>query len=372
MTAQRETSLRERLRRAQEGMRRERVGLVVLPLGSNLRYLSGFSDEPAERLLALLLPADGDPLFLVPALYEEQVRRTSPIQELRVWKDEEGVDGILAKAIADLRAERATIAVDESMGSGFLLLFQRVAPRASYRGVSAILGPLRATKDPEELLAMERASALADEAFARASELRIAGMTELSLARVLEQTMVELGADGAAFETLVASGPNSALPHHRAGARRIEVGDVVILDYGCRVDGYCSDITRTVVCGKATDEVVRVYETVREAQERARGAVRPGVEAEVVDAAARTVIAGAGYGDRFIHRTGHGIGLDVHEPPYIVAGNKGRLSPGMTFSIEPGIYFPGRWGVRIEDLVRVTETGVGVLNKAPHELQEVR
>jgi Xaa-Pro aminopeptidase len=197
-------------------------------------------------------------------------------------------------------------------------------------------------------------------------------MTELSLARVLEQTMVELGADGAAFQTLVASGPNSALPHHRAGTRRIEVGDVVILDYGCRVDGYCSDITRTVVCGQATDEVVRVYETVREAQERARGAVRPGVEAEVVDAAARTVIAGAGYGDRFIHRTGHGIGLDVHEPPYIVAGNKDRLSPGMTFSVEPGIYFPGRWGIRIEDLVRVTETGVGVLNQATHELQVVR
>jgi Xaa-Pro aminopeptidase len=177
------------------------------------------------------------------------------------------------------------------------------------------------------------------------------------------------GAEGVAFETLVASGPNSALPHHRAGGRKIDRGDVVILDYGCRVGGYCSDITRTVVCGKATEEVKKVYEVVRRAQERGVKAVKKGAEAKEIDRAARSEIDGAGYGEYFIHRTGHGIGIDVHEEPYIVEGNALLLEEGMAFSVEPGIYIPGRFGVRIEDIVVVGMDGAERMNNAGHSLE---
>jgi Xaa-Pro aminopeptidase len=180
------------------------------------------------------------------------------------------------------------------------------------------------------------------------------------------------GAEGVAFETLVASGPNSALPHYRAGQRRIQAGDVVVLDFGCRVHGYCSDITRTVACEKPSREIEAVYEIVKDAQERAAQAVKPGVAAEEIDRAARAYITRVGYGEHFIHRTGHGIGLEVHEAPYINEGNHLQLEEGMTFSVEPGIYLPGRFGIRLEDIVVVTESGARRLNNCTHDLQVVR
>ncbi|MBA7636541.1 putative dipeptidase PepE [subsurface metagenome] len=183
--------------------------------------------------------------------------------------------------------------------------------------------------------------------------------------------MKNRGADGIAFKTLVASGPNSALPHHRAGRRRIEQGDVVILDYGCRVQGYCSDITRTVVCKEAAKEIRTVYEIVERAQERAVQAISPGIPAQKLDRTAREEIEKAGYGERFIHRTGHGIGLDVHEAPYITEGNLLELQEGMAFSVEPGIYLPGQFGIRIEDIVAVTQRGAQRMNRCTHTLQVV-
>ncbi|RLC72523.1 MAG: aminopeptidase P family protein, partial [Chloroflexi bacterium] len=197
------------------------------------------------------------------------------------------------------------------------------------------------------------------------------GLSELEVARALEEEMLKAGAEGVAFEILVASGPNSALPHHRAGKRRIEPGDVVILDFGCRVDGYCSDITRTVVCGEPPDRVRRLYEIVLTAQRRAVEAIRPGIAAQEVDRAARGAIALAGYAGHFIHRTGHGIGLNVHEEPYIVEGNTLPLEEGMTFSVEPGIYFRGEFGFRVEDVVVVTKEGSESLNRCPRTLRRV-
>ncbi|GAG35074.1 unnamed protein product, partial [marine sediment metagenome] len=225
--------------------------------------------------------------------------------------------------------------------------------------------------DEDEISSMRRAGEIADQAYLAVTSKAVSGLTEIELAGRLEAEMLSAGAEGAAFETLVASGPNSALPHHRAGTRWIESGDVVILDFGCRVNGYCSDMTRTVVCEEPDNELRGIHEAVRRAHEEARERVRNGVQAQEIDAAARDVLTDAGYGVNFTHRTGHGIGLDVHEPPYIVHGNEQQLEERMTFSIEPGAYLAGAYGVRIEDVVVVTEEGAAAMTHAPHELRRV-
>jgi Xaa-Pro aminopeptidase len=200
--------------------------------------------------------------------------------------------------------------------------------------------------------------------------VRFAGRRELDVAADLAESLRAHGHETVEF-TIVGSGPNGASPHHEAGEREIRPGDAVVLDFGGRMAGYCSDITRTVVVGEPEPELVRVHGIVRAAQQAGVEAVAPGVPCEAVDAAARAVIEEAGFGEAFMHRTGHGIGLDVHEPPYIVAGNRTPLEPGMTFSVEPGIYLAGRFGVRIEDIVAVTRDGVERLNEAPRELATV-
>ena len=187
------------------------------------------------------------------------------------------------------------------------------------------------------------------------------------MSRSLAATLIETGCDTAAFG-IVGSGPNGASPHHEAGDRLIQDGDTVVLDFGGRIGGYCSDLSRTVTIGEPPPEVKEVHAVVREAQESAFRAIRPGVAAQDIDRTARRVIAEAGYGDMFIHRTGHGIGLDEHEDPYLVEGNEQPLEPGMCFSVEPGIYLEGRFGVRIEDIVTVTEEGARRLNEAPRDL----
>ena len=367
-----EEALQDRIARAQAQMRTTDVDLMVLSLGSNLKYLTGFSDEPGERLLLLLVPREGDPVFLVPELYEDQVRRASRIGNLRVWKDEDDPRTLLGQTIASLGVGKGDVAVDDSMWATFLLELQTVLPKATFSGASRILVPLRMEKSASEVRAMEEAGAIADQAFEEILTHKVSGTSELELARVLQDSMLAHGADAVAFETLIASGPNSALPHHRAGRRTIAPGDVVILDYGCRVRGYCSDVSRTVVCQTASDEIREVHAIVQEAQEEAVRKVKPGVEAEAVDRAARAVISRAGHGERFVHRTGHGIGLDVHEPPYIVKGNHLKLREGMTFSVEPGIYLRRDWGIRIEDVVVVTDTGARPMTRSTHEQRVVQ
>jgi Xaa-Pro aminopeptidase len=225
-------------------------------------------------------------------------------------------------------------------------------------------------KDDEEVELLRTVALAADEAFADLLELPFAGRRELDVADVVRERLVERGHETTDF-AIVASGPNGASPHHGAGERTIESGDAVVLDFGGTREGYYSDITRTVFVGEPQEEHRAVYEVVRSAQQAAFDAVRPGATAQEVDRAARGVISEAGYGERFVHRTGHGIGLDLHEPPYIVEGNETLLEPGMTFSDEPGIYLPGRFGVRIEDQVVVTTNGAERLNEASRELTVV-
>ena len=362
------TRFLERLRRAGEGARADELdGLLVAP-SADLVYLAGYDPPALERLTCLIVPAAGDPVLLVPEL-ERPRARTAPIGEsvqTVSWRDGDDPHA----ALAGLLGRGGRYGVTDRMAAVHILGLQRQLPEASFVPGSAVVGRLRAVKDPEELELLSRAARGADEVFRRLLESRIEGQREEEVARSLGELLRENGHEEVTF-AIVASGPNGASPHHEPGGRFIRAGDPVVLDFGGRVGGYCSDISRTVCVGGAPAQFREVYDVVAEAQEAAFRAVAPGVRAEEVDLAARRVIDSAGYGDRFIHRTGHGIGLEEHEEPYIVAGNAEPLTEGMCFSIEPGIYLDGDFGVRIEDIVAVTEDGATRLNRASRALETV-
>jgi Xaa-Pro aminopeptidase len=361
------TPAERRTRACQETLREGPADAVVCFPSTNLQYLSGFVEDPGERHLLLFVPATGDPVFLVPELYDQQVREASWVDDVRTWDDGEDARAAVGAVAADLGLAGGHLLVDDTMWARFTQDLRAVLPEATFGLASEVLADLRVRKDDAELDALRRTGAVADRVMAdlRALGADAVGMTEAELARDVERRLSDAGGDGVSFEPVVGSGPNGAKPHHRHDDRTIEAGDPVVLDFGTRVDGYPSDQTRTVVFdGEPPANFTEVHQVVREAQQAAVEAVEPGVTAESVDAAAREVIAAAGYDEQFVHRTGHGVGLDVHEEPYVVAGNDRELEPGMVFSVEPGVYLPGEFGVRIEDLVVVTEDGCERLNDA--------
>ncbi|HEU4354413.1 MAG TPA: Xaa-Pro peptidase family protein [Actinomycetota bacterium] len=342
------------------------AGLLVAP-GSDLAYLIGYDPLPLERMTLLVLAPDRDPVLLVPAL-ERPAALTAPgADALQIVGWAEG-DDPYATAAGVMSSGR--LAISDQAWAAHVLGLQRAAPETSFTTIGSALPLLRAVKDEEELARLRAVGAAADAAFDDILDLRFEGRSELDVAGDLAEALRAHGHQTVDF-TIVGSGPNGASPHHDAGERTIRAGEGIVLDFGGHMDGYCSDITRTVAVGEPSDELGRMHGVVQGAQQAGVEAVRPGVACEDVDAAARSAIEAAGFGERFIHRTGHGIGMDVHEPPYIVAGNATPLRPGMTFSVEPGIYLPGRLGVRIEDIVAVTEDGVERFNHAPRELTVV-
>jgi Xaa-Pro aminopeptidase len=342
------------------------AGLLVTP-GPDLAYLTGHEPPPLERLTLLILVAGRDPVMVVPTLERPSAEAAPGIAavELADWRDGEDPYQVTARI---LRAGR--YAVSDRMWASHLLALGRATADCLFVASGRVLPLLRAKKDDDEIARLRSAAEGADATLAEVVGLRFEGRRELDLAADLDRLLRQHGHERVDFTT-VASGPNGASPHHGAGERVLERGDAVVMDFGGVADGYCSDITRTVFVGEPTDEQRRVYETVRAAQQAAFEAIRPGIAAQEVDRAARTVISDAGYGDLFVHRTGHGIGLEVHEPPYIVEGEETPLEQGMTFSDEPGIYLPGRFGVRIEDQVVVTGEGAERLNRATHDLSIV-
>jgi Xaa-Pro aminopeptidase len=362
---------RERVAGVRRGLAARGAAAAVFGLSSNLLYLTGFTDEPGERALFLIVPSDGEATMVVPDLYADQVEAHRPPATIRTWADGDDPARIVHEVADRWRKRAGSVLVDDSLWATFVLLLEEVFVGRSLGRVSDVVGPLRECKAPDEIGSMRKAGEIADRALEDALADPIVGLSERQLAWRLESAMYDHGAEGIAFETLVASGANSALPHYRAGSRRIEPRDVVILDFGCRCGGYCSDVTRTVVCGEATGEIEDAYGAVRRAHREAMERVRIGTAAESVDRAAREALIEAGFGSRFTHRTGHGVGLDVHEPPYIVEGNKDSLREGMALSIEPGAYWPGAFGVRLEDVVVVTSEGARPMTDASRTLRIV-
>ncbi|MGW7223855.1 aminopeptidase P family protein [Streptomyces sp. NPDC054826] len=341
------------------------AGLLVAP-GPDLTWLTGYTPTAeTERLTLLVLAPERDPVLVVPTLEAPDAERApgAPALTLRDWTD--GKDPYAATA--DLLDPAGRYGISDNTWALHLLGLQRALPGTSYASLTEALPMLRAVKDPAELALLAAAGAAADAAFEEIRTVTFAGRRESDVAADLAALLLRYGHSRVDF-TIVAAGPNGADPHHEAGDRVIAHGDMVVLDFGGLKDGYGSDTSRTVHVGEPTDEERRVHDLVRAAQEAGFRAVRPGAACQDVDRAARAVIADAGHGEHFIHRTGHGIGVTTHEPPYMVEGEQQPLVPGMCFSVEPGVYLPGRFGVRIEDIVAVTGDGGRRLNNTTRDM----
>ncbi|HEY7596755.1 MAG TPA: aminopeptidase P family protein [Actinophytocola sp.] len=361
---------RARMSRAVDAAVRAGLDGVIVAPGPDLVWLTGYQPTAiTERLTALILLAGQPATLVVPALERPDAEAAAGAPALRIVDWADGSDPYRAAA-AHLPPD-GRLGISDSTWSLHLLGLLNTVPDTRYDALSPALPMLRAVKDANELARLAAAGAAADAAYREIGDLRFTGRRESDVAADLAHLLRQFGHEQVDF-TVVGSGPNGANPHHEAGGRTIQAGDAVVLDFGGLMNGYGSDTTRTVCVGEPSAEIQRVHDVVRAAQQAAFDAVRPGVPCAEIDRVARAVITEAGYGDRFIHRTGHGIGVTTHEPPYLVEGEKQPLEPGMCFSIEPGVYLPGRFGVRIEDIVTVTEDGGYRLNNTDHGLRVVR
>ncbi|WP_370618433.1 aminopeptidase P family protein [Mumia sp. Pv 4-285] len=343
-------------------------GLIVTP-GPDLVWLTGYQPTAiTERLTALVLSADRSPTLLVPRLERPDAEAAEGAGGLTLMDWADATDPYASARV--LIDADGTYAVSDSAWAMHVLGLQDALPHSRYRSMTQVLPMLRAVKDDNELARLAAAGSAADATYEEIVHVQFAGRLETDVAADLARLLRERGHEQVDF-TVVGSGPNGANPHHEAGARRIERGDMVVLDFGGLMFGYGSDTSRTVSVGEPTAEAREVHEIVRLAQQAGVDSVRPGVSCQEIDRAARKVITDAGYGEQFIHRTGHGIGVTTHEPPYMVEGEEQPLVPGMCFSVEPGIYLSGRFGVRIEDIVTVTSNGPRRFNDTDRQLRIV-
>jgi Xaa-Pro aminopeptidase len=373
----------ERLDLARGAMTAQGVTALLVGVGADLRYLIGYVANPSERLTMLVLPEAGPAGLIAPHL-ESMAAAECPaaaagLVDIVRWDETDDPHGLVADRLAAALGgipPSGRMLVSGGLWAMHVLGLQRALPGRSFGLATEVTRELRMTKDPEEVALLRLAAEAADRAMGQIVAGPLVGRTERDVSLEIQAHLIAEGHESADF-AIVASGPNSASPHHHATDRRIEAGEPIVLDIGGTLDGYASDTTRTIwVTGSdaqrlPTEEFHRIHALVQEAQEAATAAVRPGIACEAVDAVARDVITAGGHGPDFFHRVGHGIGLEGHEEPYLVAGNPEPLRAGVAFSIEPGIYLPGRYGVRIEDIVVCGDDGPLVLNQSMRSLQVV-
>lgn len=349
-------------------LRSKGIDGFILGISPNMYYFTDFFDVQAERFLALLVPSKGDPTFLVPELYYDQVHESTWVNKIISWADGKNPFDIMASIMQKEKLTNSRIAIDDTLRSDFLLNLQAKLPKVQFTSGGKLVSTVRRIKSNYEKDLMLHAGNIHDKVFSKAISAIQVGISELQIANLIVDTFKELGGACSSFIPVVASGPFGAQPHYRATDKIFANGESIVIDCSGDWKHYKSDMTRTVFLGKPSEEYLQVYDIVRKAQETGVKSVKPGRTCEEIDKIVRQVIVDAGYAEYFIHRTGHGIGLDVHEEPYIVEGNQLVLEPGMTFSIEPGIYLPGKYGIRIEDCVIVTEAGAEPFTNYTHDL----
>jgi D-alanyl-D-alanine dipeptidase len=354
-----------RMRRAADAAAAAGLDGVLVAPGPDLVWLTGYRPVETERLTLLVLRAGHGPALVVPTLEAPDAAKSAGASAMTLHDWTDGTDPY--EAAAPLLDRTGRFGISDNGWALHLLGLQKRLPDSRYAALTDALPMLRAVKDQAELDRLAAAGAAADKAYEEIQKVRFSGRRESEVSGELAGLLRRFGHSQVDF-SIVASGPNGANPHHEADERVIEQGDMVVLDFGGLKDGYGSDTSRTVHVGEPDDEERKVHDIVREAQEAGFRAVRPGAACQDIDRAARAVITDAGYGEYFIHRTGHGIGVTTHEPPYMVEGEEQPLVPGMCFSVEPGIYLPGRFGVRVEDIVTVTEDGGRRLNNTSREM----
>jgi len=360
-----------RLIRLQAAMTAAGIDVTVLVPGTNLRYVSGIGFSTKLRLACMLIPQQGTPQMVLPTMEAPRAQAAAlfPLG-IHAWDDGDGPAAAVTAAFAALGVAPRTIAVEHTTMRVFeLRAVEAAAPQAHIRNADPIIAALRMQKAPDEQDAMRRAIDVAESTLAATIAAMRSGMTELEVAADWERRIRAAGSVPS-FDIAVGSGPNGASPHHTNGDRKLQSGDLVVIDGGAIVDGYVSDITRTIGVGSLSARAKLVYQTVLAANEAGRSAAQQhGATGDSVDRATRAVIDAAGFGPFFIHRTGHGLGIDVHEPPFMVTGDTNLIQNGMTFTVEPGIYLPGEFGVRIEDMVIRTETGAQTMTAFSRALQ---
>jgi Xaa-Pro aminopeptidase len=358
----------DRLDRVRTAMSEQGIDVLLLSVGSDLPYLTGYTAMPLERLTALVVTRDGDSTMIVPQLEAPRVVEQPGVFALAPWSETEDPIALVAKLAAGAR----TVAVGDQLWARFLVDLLPHLPGASFRNAADVVGPLRRVKDEAEIAALRAAGAAADRVAGQlhAGEIELVGRSEAQVSADIGARLIAEGHDHVNF-SIVAAGGNAASPHHHASSRVIEHGEIVLFDFGGTLDGYCSDTTRCVFTGDPPAEIAEAYAVLHEAQQVALAAATVGTPCEDVDRAARAIITAAGFGENFIHRTGHGIGLDAHEDPYIVEGNTAPIVAGNAFSVEPGIYVPGAWGMRLEDIVVATDGGPLAVNASDHALVTV-
>jgi D-alanyl-D-alanine dipeptidase len=358
--------LGRRMAEAQALMDQRDVDFMFVSPSSDLVYLFDYPAHTSERLALLILPRSGKPQLVVPTLERSRSAGRESLVDIHTWNETEQPVHVVRDLVREV--SRPTIAVSDQMWSVFLVRMLEAIPDANFVSASPLMRELRMTKDAAELDALERAAEMADAAWTEfATTVSISGMTEREAATALSQLRAKHGLQVTSIG-ICASGPNSANPHHSTGDRVIQQGDSVVFDFGGKYQHYTADVTRTVYIGEPDDEYRKVYNIVLQANQAALDAIRPGAACQDIDRAARKVISDAGYGEYFIHRVGHGLGLDGHEEPYLVEGNTLELKEGMVFSDEPGIYIAGKFGVRVEDAVVVTADGGIRINHCDREL----
>jgi Xaa-Pro dipeptidase len=348
------------------------MDILVLGPSCDLEYITGLHPLVDERFKALFILADKRYFYIAPELYYEETREAlGQNVDIIKWSDADGFITAILEAELKYELNGKTIGINDGIRAVDMIDISRHVNAVFLNGTS-IVENIKLLKTHEEKECLRKAASIADKAAEEIAKYIHSGMTEKQIKDKLEELLFEYGGEEIAFETIVASGPNSSKPHYNGGSRVIEKNDVIVLDFGCRYKGYCSDISRMIFVGEPTEEQKKIYSIVVEANKRGKASAKGGVTAESVDLAARSVIKEAGYGNYFVNRTGHGIGTAVHEAPYIREGNKQILEDGMAFSIEPGIYIPGKYGMRVEDIVLINN-GLGeVLNKASRDMVIVK
>ena len=359
------TARQLRLAKVRTSMVEQGVDVLLLSLGADLPWLTGYHAMPLERLTMLVLPVDDHPTLVIPGLEAARVEHDPNIFTMAPWAETESP----IELVAALVGSRQTLAISDRCWSQFLVSLQDAMPGRKWRKSSQIVSPLRMRKDAAEIFALTAAGSAADRVAAQlhGGEIALIGRTEASVSADISNRLIAEGHDVVNF-AIVASGPNAASPHHHAGDRLIEADEIVLCDFGGTMDGYCSDITRCVFTGEPPADVAEAYDVLMASNAAGVAAGTVGTPCQDVDRASRRVIDEAGFGQYFIHRTGHGIGMEEHEDPYMVEGNALPLAAGHAFSVEPGIYISGRWGMRLEDIVVATDEGPVALNEADHRL----
>ena len=358
----------ERVEKLKEIGKKVGIDAFLVSSEKNMRYFAGFSVLAIERFAGIMIPVGTSaPIVLVPKLEEEKAKEYSAFKEIRSYDDSENPAMLLRQVVKVLRMEKAVFGVEGILPFKFYRMLVECSPKIRIEDASVFFSQLRRIKSYEELKRMEKAASIVAEGIKAGIDFIKPGVSELAISFQIEKTIKENGGESVPF-CIVLSGRHSALPHGETSNRNVREKDIVLMDVGAVYEGYYADITRTVFVGEATKMQTKIYEIVVKAQETAIKTVKSSVKAEEVDRAARKIIEDAGYGEYFTHRTGHGLGLEVHEEPYIAAGNKTVLKPGMTFTIEPGVYLAGKFGVRVEDDIAVSTPEAKLLSSLSKEL----